>query len=452
MSLLFRRDDVISLPLLVSTAAQHVLSLSAFLVFPVLVARAAGMSASDVPGMLGATLVSMGIANLLQASRITGSGYLCPAGMTATHLGPSLVAARLGGLPLVFGMTLFAGATEATLSRCLTRLKVLFPPEITGVVILLVGLSNALTGFRSLFPANGPVQPADVAVAGITGVVMIGASVFGSGRLQLLCALFGILAGYVASVVLGVIGLSDLATLSHLPILAMPRISLDGWSFSPVLALPFVVVAFAATVKQAGFIACAAQLEGGATERALSQAMRRGVLADALGTICGGLMGGLGVNVSASSSGLIAATNVSTRRVGYGIGVMLIALGFQPHFAALLSMIPHGIVAAVLVFTSIFVLSNGMEMIVAAGLDRRKTICVGLAVLGGAAIDGAPGIAAAAPHALAPVLSSSLVAGTTIAIIVNAVFALQRGLAAATATVTVPVPAGRGEDGSNIQT
>ena len=425
----YRRDDPIPLFLLVTTSVQHVLSLSAFLVFPILIGRAAGLSASEMQSLLGATLIAMGVANFLQASPLTGSGYLCPAGMTAAHLGPSLIAAKLGGLPLVFGMTLFAGASEAVLSRFLSRLKVLFPAEVTGVVILLVGVSNATSGFKTLFPANGSADPNDVAVAGITGAVMIAASVFGSGRLQSLCALIGILVGYVASFSLGVLKLPDLASLSHLPLVALPRVSLVGWSFSPALALPFFVVAFAATAKQAGFVACAARLEGGAPENELSRSISRGVMADALGTICGGLVGGLAVNVSASSSGLISATNISTRRVGYGIAAILFALGFQPHFAAFLSLIPHGIVAAVLVFTSIFVLLNGMEMIIASALDRRKTICVGLAVLGGVAVDGAPGVAASAPHALLPLLSSSLVAGTTIAIVVNAIFAAQHSLA-----------------------
>jgi xanthine/uracil permease len=85
----------------------------------------------------------------------------------------------------------------------------------------------------------------------------------------------------------------------------------------------------------------------------------------------------------------------------------------------------------------------------ATGLDREKTICIGLAVLGGIAVDSAPGIAIAAPKALLPILSSSLVAGTTIAIIVNAVFAGRRMLTAAARLVAaggrslVPAVAGQ---------
>jgi len=432
MQVRYGREDHLPLFLFVTIALQHVLSLSAFLVFPILVGRAAGVDAALLPSFLSTTLIAMGIANLLQASRVFGSGYLCPAGMTATHLGPSLIAARLGGLPLVFGMTLFAGLCEGLLSRWLTRLRVLFPPEVTGVVILMVGISNAVTGFQTLFPATREVAANELLVGAIAGGTMIAATVFGYGRVQLLCGLVGIVAGYFAAFVLGVVTPAQLASLRHLPLLAVPDFSFIGWSFSPALVLPFTVAAVAATVKQAGFIDCAAQIEGDVV-RSVPQAVRRGVMADALGTMCAGLVGGLGVNVSASSSGLISATNVSTRRVGYGIGALLIALGFQPHFGAFLAIVPHGIVAAVLIFTSIFVLANGMEMIIGARLDRERTICMGLAVLAGVGVGATPGISGAAPAALVPFVSSSLVTGTTIAVLLNALFTVRRFLASSLA-------------------
>ena len=52
------------------------------------------------------------------------SGYLAPAVLSANYLGPSILALKLGGLPLVFGMTIFAGSCEAALSKycgCLKR-------------------------------------------------------------------------------------------------------------------------------------------------------------------------------------------------------------------------------------------------------------------------------------------------------------------------------------------
>jgi xanthine/uracil permease len=62
--------------------------------------------------------------------------------MTAVYISPSLEAMRLGGLALMSGMTMFGGALEALLSRSMRRLRSLLPPELAGVVILLVAIGG----------------------------------------------------------------------------------------------------------------------------------------------------------------------------------------------------------------------------------------------------------------------------------------------------------------------
>jgi putative effector of murein hydrolase LrgA (UPF0299 family) len=57
--------------------------------------------------------------------------------MTAVYISPSLEAMRLGGLALMSGMTMFGGALDAPPSLML-------PPELAGVVILLVAIGNGM--------------------------------------------------------------------------------------------------------------------------------------------------------------------------------------------------------------------------------------------------------------------------------------------------------------------
>ncbi len=420
----YSSHDKMPVPTLVVTAIQHVFSLCIFLVFPILVGKAANVPAQSIPGLLSVALVALGVANLLQAVQRVGTRYLCPAGMTAAYLGPSLIAAKLGGLSLVFGMTLFAGLVESVLSQFLSRLRIFMPPTILGVVVIMVGIANAMTGFRTLFGSG--MMPHDLLAAGIAMVTMILAYLAPIAHVRLFCALLGIIAGYAVSFMTGGIDVATWGGLPDLPLLALPAISTAGWSFDITLLVPFAVVAVSAAVKQSGFIVAAIEADGGANPAETGSALRRGVLADALGTIAGGLMGGLGVNVSASSQGIITATGVGARRVGYAIAAILILLGCQPHFSAILALMPRGVIAAVLVFTSIFVLSNGLHTVVSAGLDREKGLCVGLAILGGLAADAVPQIAAAMPADLKPFAVSSFIAGTTIAIVVNAIFAISR--------------------------
>ena len=85
--------------------------------------------------------------------------------MTAVYVGPSLEAVRLGGLALMAGMTMFGGAVEAVMSRSMHRLRSLMPPELAGVVIVLVAIGNGMLGYRYLL-APGRVEPAGLAALG----------------------------------------------------------------------------------------------------------------------------------------------------------------------------------------------------------------------------------------------------------------------------------------------
>src|SRR5262249_23304742 len=150
---------------------QHVGLIAINLVYPVLIFRAAGVPPDTIANFLTLGLIVLGIATFLQVSRIgpVGSGFMSPATFTATYFVPSLLAAKIGGPPLVFGMTIFAGILESALAPLLNRLRAIFPPEISGLIIVMIGISAAISGLRSILaPGVAPVDAAEWWVAGIT--------------------------------------------------------------------------------------------------------------------------------------------------------------------------------------------------------------------------------------------------------------------------------------------
>jgi xanthine permease XanP len=161
---------------------------------------------------------------------------MCPATFTATYFAPSLLAARLGGLPLVFGMTIFAGALESALAPLLHRLRAIFPPEISGVIILMLGISAGMGGLRWLVGATAaPVAPAEWWVAGITLATMVALNVWGTGVTRMLCALIGLAVGYVAAGIMGLVG-ANLAAVNHAGWIGLPSWSGIAWSLDLSLA------------------------------------------------------------------------------------------------------------------------------------------------------------------------------------------------------------------------
>ncbi|MFZ4411343.1 MAG: hypothetical protein ACOYOH_28650, partial [Paracraurococcus sp.] len=122
-------------------ALQYVSVCSAFLVYPILVARIAGVPLATAAAIVAFSFVTIGLTTMLQAARGPGCGFLFPIAFTGAYVAPSVAALEIGGLPLVFGMTACAGVFQVLLSYGFRRARFVFPPEVAGLVIMLVGLA-----------------------------------------------------------------------------------------------------------------------------------------------------------------------------------------------------------------------------------------------------------------------------------------------------------------------
>jgi NCS2 family nucleobase:cation symporter-2 len=415
------------LHLVVMSGVQHVALISIDLVFPLLVFRAADASLQAVTGLLAVGMIVLGIGSLLQASRFgpLGSGYMCPSSFTASYFAPSLLAVKFGGLPLVFGMTVFAGLVEAALSPLLNRLRAILPSEICGLVIFMIGLSAGIAGLRSLIGAQGaPVSTREWWVAGITLATMVGLNVWARGMARMLCALAGLVLGYLAAGAAGLVGARELAAVVDAPWIGLPDVRTVAWSFDVMLVIPFTIACVAAAMKAMGTITLCQRTNDAEWVRPDMRSITRGVLADGASTAIAGLAGSVGTNTCTSSVGLAAATGVAARKVAYATGAMLIALGFLPKLPAALAVMPRSVVVAALMFAVSFILINGLQVMSSRMLDARRTLVIGLSIVGGTAVEVFPIIAGAASKAMAPIVGSALVFSTTIALALNLLFRL----------------------------
>jgi xanthine permease XanP len=403
---------------------QQVGLISINIVYPLLIFRAVGLPVQDIGSLLAIGMLLLGLATFLQASRLgpVGTGFMCPATFTATYFPPSLLAASTGGLPLVFGMTIFAGAVETALAPLLHRLRAIFPPEISGLVILMIGLSAGLAGLRSLIgAAAAPVTTTECVVAAITLATMCSLNVWGRGVARMLCALGGLAAGYAAAVVTGLAhdSLAEVAAASWLGVPGLPGLS---WSFEPAQAVAFTIAAVAAALKAAGTITVCQRMNDADWVRPDMTSVTRGVLADGLSTMMAGVVGTVGLNTSTPAVGLAAATGVASRRVAYAIGAIFMLLGFLPKLTALLAAMPRAVMLAALLFTVTFIIVNGLQIVTSRLIDARRTLVIGLALIAGTAVEAFPAVVALVPRPLLPILGSSLVLSTVVALVLNLLF------------------------------
>jgi NCS2 family nucleobase:cation symporter-2 len=412
-------------PVVLLNGIQHVGVITINLIYPVLVFRLAGASTETITALVAVGMLILGVTTFMQAAPRgpIGTGYMCPTTFTATYLAPSLLAAKTGGLPLVFGMTLFAGVVESVLARALHRLRAVVPVELSGLVIILIGLTAALVGIRTLVGDSAhPPAPEDWTVAAVTLVVTIVLNIWGRGLARMLSALIGMTAGYIAGAALGLFAAADVEQLRAAAWIALPTFRHVSWSFDTGLIAAFGIAALAAAMKAMGTITMCQKANDADWVRSDNRLNARGVVADGLGSVLSGMMGGVGVNTSTPSVGIATASGVTSRIVAYAAGALFLLLALTPKFAAVLAIMPRPVMGAALVFAACFILISGLQIATSRLLDSRRTLTIGLGLVAGISIEVLPALSGVAPAWLRPITGSSLVFGTAVALVLNLLF------------------------------
>ena len=426
--ILYGVDETPPIVVVALSALQQLGVMSIFMIYPVLIGRAAGGAPALVADIVSVSFLVLGLGALLQARPRgpVGSGFLCQPVPTAIYLVPSLLAARQGGLHLVFGMTAFAGLLEMALSRALRRLRPLFPPEITGLVVALIGLVTGAVAIRAILGIDAASAPgtSDAIVALTTLGTMVALNVWAGGGLRLACVLTGMLVGYGVAAVLGRFGHADWDMLAATPWVTLPRLDHVGWSFDAALMVPFAVAAVAASLKVIGNVTTCQKLNDADWVRPDMNTIGKGVLADGMATTLAGALGTSGVNSASAAVGLANATGVLSRRVAYALAVLLVLLAFFPKVGVLFYLMPGTVAGPALLFAATFMFVNGLEIMTSRLLDARRTFVIGLGFMCGLAADLFPGAFARFPGWVQPLLISSMVLGPVVALALNGLFRL----------------------------
>jgi NCS2 family nucleobase:cation symporter-2 len=421
-------DDTPPRVVVALSALQQLGVMSIFMIYPVLIGRAAGGAPQLVGDIVSISFLVLGFGALMQAlpRGPVGSGFLCQPVPSAIYLVPSILAARQGGLPLVFGMTVFAGLVEVALSRALRKLRPLFPPEIAGLVVALIGLATGAVALRATLGVDAAIASgaSDAVVAAATLGTMVALNVWTRGGLRLTCVLIGMIVGYGVTAILGGFRYADWVTLAATPWVTVPRLDHVAWGFDASLVIPFGIAAVAASLKVIGNVTTCQKLNDADWVRPDMTSIGRGVLADGMATTLAGALGTGGVNSASAAVGLASATGILSRQVAYAIAGLLVLLAFLPKIGVLLFLMPGAVAGPALLFAATFMFVNGLEIMTSRLLDARRTFVIGLSFMCGFAIDLFPAAFAQFPGWLQPLLVSSIVLGPVVALVLNGLFRL----------------------------
>ncbi len=410
-------------PVVAATAVQQATVVLLFLYVPLIIARQAQASLAHTAALISMTFLACGLGTMVQAIRRhgLGSGFLAPLSPSTPYLAPSLLAAQLGGLPLVAGMTLLAGLATIAFARLLNSIRALMPPEIAGVVVLIVGLAIAITGVRTLLagPAGGPPELADLAVGLATLALSVGLSVWGRGALRWACVLIAMVLGTALAAALGQLHVAPDINLAALPMFGLPDVGGIGLAFELALLPAFLVAALASSLKTVGLVTSLQRINDADWSRPEPRSIAGGVTADGIATALAGALGGPGVNMSATNAALQSATGVTSRVIALATGGLCILLACFPRLAALLSQVPAPVIAATLLQAGALMMAGGMQLATSRLLDARKSAAVGLAIVAALSVEVLPQAADWVGEGLRPIMTAGAI-GTLVAITLNA--------------------------------
>ena len=407
------------------SALQQVAISAIYMIYPLILAHEAGLDTRQIINILQLGCIALGIAALLQSlpRGPVGSRLLAPSSFTGIYLASSLVAVKAGGMPLVWGMTIFAGIMEMAFSLVWRRLRALIPPESAGLVVFFIGSIIALAACRML--AEGPGGGANATewlIPGATVALMVTINVWSKRDVAIYCVVIGMAAGFLASIWFGLVTSAHVQPILELPVISIPSVFNISWSFDWSLMLPFAITALAAAMSVTAVLTAIQRMTDADWVRPEMSSIGRGVLGDGVANTVSGVLGTYGLTVSNANAGVIAATGVAGRRIGFAIAAILAAIALQPRLLGILTLMPKPVMVAAMLFTAAFIMISGLQIITTRVLDSRRTLVIGMGLTTFFGVTVFPSAVSNAPHWAQPIVTTPLVLATLVALGLNLVF------------------------------
>jgi len=424
-NLIYDVDDVPPVSVQIGAAFQHLFVISVGWIYVLLVVNAIGGTSAEAQSLIRMSMIASGIATIVQARPGLGNGYLCPLTGSLTFLPPVVLAGILGGYPLIFGMLCVAGLCGMVVSRVVHRLRILFPPEVTGLMVAMAGLQLVALGcprFLGYSRTTTEIEPRAPIIGLVTLLAMIVPTIWTKSKLHLFPMLVGVAAGYSAAWAVGLFHWNQLVAQMPAGFLALPHRAPGGFAFRLSLLLPFLIATLTASLKTVGDTTLCQKANDTNWKRTDMKSVSGGVFTNGFASAISGVLGGIGQNTSSSSIGISLAAGTTSRVIAVPLGLLVIALAFFPKAATIVAALPGPAVGAMLVYSACFIILGGFQLITARMLDSRRIFALGIALIFGLSVEIVPDLYRSFPAELKPIFSSSTSLATVLVVVLSLCF------------------------------
>lgn len=424
----FELNGVPSLGQALPLAMQHVVAMIVGCVTPsIIVAGVAGVSPSDRVILIQAALFCSAISTLLQlfpfirfGNMQLGSALPVILGISFAYVPSMQAIAGTYDIATILGAQVVGGVVAIIVGFCIRKIRVLFPPLVTGTVVFTIGLSLYPTAVN--YMAGGTSSESygswqNWLVAFFTLAVVTGLNHFAKGFLKLASILIGIVAGYILAVPFGLV---DISGVQSAGIFQLPQPLHFSISFEPSACVAIGLLFAINSIQAIGDFS--ATTSGSMNRMPDNKELQGGIIMYGISNILCAFFGGLPTATYSQNVGIVTTTKVINRCVLGLAAIILMIAGFVPKFSGLLTTIPQCVLggATISVFASIAM--TGIKLIFQEEMNFRNTSIVGLSVALGMGITQASESLAAFPEWVTTVFGSSpVVVATLMAILLNVI-------------------------------
>ncbi|MDT3409978.1 nucleobase:cation symporter-2 family protein [Kosakonia cowanii] len=435
--LIYRLEDRPPLPQTLFAALQHLLAMFVGVITPaLLICQALGLPAQDTQHILSMSLFASGVASLIQikAWGPVGSGLLSIQGTSFNFVAPLIMggtALKTGGadvptmMAALFGTLMLASCTEMVISRILPLARRIITPLVSGVVVMIIGLSLIQVGLTSVgggFAAMGNHTfgaPKNLLLAGVVLGLIILLNRQRNPYLRIASLVIAMAVGYVLAMFMGMLPEYNAPESTFM----VPTPLYYGLSIDWSLLLPLMLVFMITSLETIGDITATSDVsEQPVTGPLYMKRLKGGVLANGLNSFVSAVFNTFPNSCFGQNNGVIQLTGVASRYIGFFIAVMLMVLGLFPAVSAFVQQLPEPVLGGATLVMFGTIAASGVRIVSREPLNRRAILIIALSLAVGLGVSQQPQILQFAPDWLKNLLSSGIAAGGITAIVLNLIF------------------------------
>lgn len=346
-----------------------------------IVAGAAGLSSADTTFLVQMVILFAGVATVVQAYAVGPVGAKLPIvmGTSFAFVGAMSSIGASSGLDVVFGSIVAAAVVVPfLLGWQFKRLQSFFPPLVTGLIVIIIGLYLVPVGIQYAAGGVGAEDFGSMQNLGLAGLVLTISVLFNlllKGVWRMLSVIIGISAGYVVAIMFGVV---DFTPFYEAAWIAVPTPGRFGFSFELVPLLTFAFLFLVSGMETIGDMSGITAAEG---RNPTTEEFRGGIFADGFISALGAVFGSFPQTSFSQNVGIINFTGVMSRHiVGIGGGI-LIVLGLVPKIGAIVTTIPSAVFGGAVLIMVGMVAASGMRLLfLNIEMNRRNMVIIATAL------------------------------------------------------------------------